>query len=165
MICQSCCSWFYRGLIALGHFLQPFVLLAMRLFWGYLFVTVGLQKLTNPAQMVQLLEAHHMPSPTFLAYLVGVVETLGGVCLIVGLASRFAALLLIIVTVEAFFLVNAPAIFQQIKSDPEAIVKAAPFNFFLTSLIVFAFGPGLFSLDALFKRRRCCTKTTEDKVE
>jgi putative oxidoreductase len=37
-------------------------------------------------------------------------------------------------------------------SDPDKFVQAAPFPFLLTALIVLAFGPGLFSVDALLKR-------------
>jgi uncharacterized membrane protein YphA (DoxX/SURF4 family) len=38
-----------------------------------------------------------------------------------------------------------------IFSDPDKFVKADPFPFLLTALIVFAFGPGRFSVDALLK--------------
>ena len=39
-----------------------------------------------------------------------------------------------------------------IIGDPDKFVKADPFPYLLTALIVFAFGPGLFSIDALLKR-------------
>jgi uncharacterized membrane protein YphA (DoxX/SURF4 family) len=38
-----------------------------------------------------------------------------------------------------------------IFSDPDKFVKADPFPFLLNALIVFVFGPGRFSVDALLK--------------
>jgi len=37
-------------------------------------------------------------------------------------------------------------------SNSDKFVKADPFPYLLTALIVLAFGPGLFSIDALLKR-------------
>ena len=41
---------------------------------------------------------------------------------------------------------------SNIFSDPDKFVKADPFPFLLTALIVLVFGPGLFSIDALLKQ-------------
>jgi putative oxidoreductase len=40
---------------------------------------------------------------------------------------------------------------SSIISDPDKFVKADPFPFLLTAVIVLVFGPGLFSIDALIK--------------
>ena len=42
---------------------------------------------------------------------------------------------------------------SNIFSDPDKFVKADPFPFLLTALIVLIFGPGRFSVDALLKWR------------
>jgi hypothetical protein len=42
---------------------------------------------------------------------------------------------------------------SNIFSDPDKFVKADPFPFLLTALIVLVFGPGRFSVDALLKWR------------
>ena len=42
---------------------------------------------------------------------------------------------------------------KQIFSDPDKFVSAAPFLFMLTAIIVFVFGPGVFSLDWLIGRK------------
>jgi putative oxidoreductase len=42
---------------------------------------------------------------------------------------------------------------SSIFSDPDKFLKADPFPFLLTALIVFAFGPGRFSVDALLNWR------------
>ena len=42
---------------------------------------------------------------------------------------------------------------SNILADPDKFVKADPFPFLLTALIIYVFGPGEFSLDTLLKRR------------
>ena len=42
---------------------------------------------------------------------------------------------------------------SNVFSDPDKFVKADPFPFLLTALIVLIFGPGRFSVDALLKWR------------
>lgn len=42
---------------------------------------------------------------------------------------------------------------SNIFSDPDKFVKADPFPFLLTALIVLVFGPGRFSVDALRARK------------
>jgi len=41
---------------------------------------------------------------------------------------------------------------RSIFSDPDKFTAAAPYVFLLASLIVFVFGPGVFSVDALLSR-------------
>jgi putative oxidoreductase len=41
---------------------------------------------------------------------------------------------------------------HSIFSDPDKFTAAAPYVFLMASLIVFIFGPGVFSLDALASR-------------
>jgi putative oxidoreductase len=41
---------------------------------------------------------------------------------------------------------------SSIFSDPDKFVKADPFPFLLTALIVLTFGPGLYSIDTVLKR-------------
>jgi hypothetical protein len=40
-----------------------------------------------------------------------------------------------------------------IFTDPDKFVKADPFPFLLTALIIYVFGPGEFSLDKVLKKR------------
>jgi len=41
---------------------------------------------------------------------------------------------------------------HSIFSDPDKFTAAAPYVFLIASLLVFLFGPGIFSLDALASR-------------
>jgi putative oxidoreductase len=51
----------------------------------------------------------------------------------------------------AYITADREALFS-IFSSPDKFMGAAPFTFLMASLIVLIFGPGLFSLDALFAR-------------
>jgi putative oxidoreductase len=84
----------------------------------------------------------------------------GSLLLIIGLASRPLSLLIVISMTVAYLAADFEAV-SNIFSDPDKFVKADPFSFLLTALIVLVFGPGLFSIDALLKqilRRREKTK-------
>jgi putative oxidoreductase len=54
--------------------------------------------------------------------------------------------------IVAYFTADFEAV-SNMLSDPDKFVKADPFPFLLTALIIYAFGPGEFSMDALLKRR------------
>jgi putative oxidoreductase len=89
--------------------------------------------------------------PTFNAYFIGSLECFGGLLLIIGLGSRLLSLLIMISMTVAYLAADFEAV-SSIFSDPDKFVKADPFPFLLTALIVFVFGPGLFSIDALIER-------------
>jgi hypothetical protein len=68
--------------------------------------------------------------------------------LIIGLASQTLSLLIVISMAVAYLTADFEAV-SNIFSDPDKFVKADPFPFLLTALIVLVFGPGRFSVDAL----------------
>lgn len=142
---------FYSSLIKVGNFLQSFILLAMRLFWGWQFFSTGFNKLSDISPIIEYFQSLGIPLPTLNAYLVASIECVGGLCLMLGLASRLVSIPLMIVMVGAL-LTAYPDTISKIVEDPLSVAALTPFTFLLTSLIVFAFGPGIFSLDALFKR-------------
>lgn len=73
--------------------LQPLGLLILRLALGLIFLTHGYPKLTRSSAVLQAMFVQH-GLPAKLVYVAGVLETFGGVLLIVGLFARPAALLL-----------------------------------------------------------------------
>ena len=75
--------------------LQPLGLLILRAALGLIFLTHGYPKLTRSATALQGMFVQH-GLPANLVYVAGVLETFGGVMLIVGLFTRPAALLLAI---------------------------------------------------------------------
>jgi len=74
---------------------QPLALLLLRVALGLIFLTHGYPKLTRSASAMQTLFVQH-GLPAKFVYVSGVVETFGGVLLILGLFTRPAALLLAI---------------------------------------------------------------------
>ncbi len=160
---STCGSKCYGLLVCLGRILQPFLLLAIRLFWGYLFIQTGLEKLSNPGSTAEYFQSLNIPASHITVYLVAGLEVLCGALIIIGLASRLAAIPLIAITVTAYLTAHV-AVFKEVLAHPEAITKEPPFNFLLAALIVFCFGPGLFSIDAIVKKLRC-RKSCETKVD
>jgi len=74
---------------------QPLGLLFLRLAVGIIFLVHGYPKLTRSATAMQGMFVQH-GLPAQLVYVAGVLETFGGMLLIVGLFTRPAALLLAI---------------------------------------------------------------------
>ena len=85
------------------------------------------------------------------AYFIGLLECFGSLLLIIGLGSRLLSLLIVISMTVAHLAADFEAV-SSIFSDPNKFVKADPFPFLLTAVIVLVFGPGLFSIDALMER-------------
>ena len=75
--------------------LQPLGLLILRVTLGLIFLTHGYPKLTRSTAALQAMFVQH-GLPAKLVYVAGVLETFGGLLLIVGLFARSAALLLAI---------------------------------------------------------------------
>lgn len=141
----------YLFLIRAGTFLQSFLLLAMRLFWGWQFSSAGRDKLLNISPIIEYFQSLGIPFPTINAYTAASIECFGGLCLLFGFASRLAAIPLMIVMIVAMVTAHHDA-FINVFNNPQGLIQQTPFTFFLTALIIFAFGPGTFSLDALVKR-------------
>jgi putative oxidoreductase len=142
----------YDLLTAAANLLRsPFLLILRIYFFWQLFLT-GEGKLTNIGKISEYFASLGIPLPTLNAYLAGATETFASLLLIVGLASRLAAIPVIIVMVVAYLTADFQAV-SSIFSNPDKLVKADPFPFLLAALIVFLFGPGKFSIDALIKWR------------
>lgn len=141
----------YQIFIWIGKIIQPFLLLALRLFWGWQFFQAGLGKLGNIGEVVEFFTKLGFSHASLLAHLTAWVELIGGICLFLGLFARAAAIPLAIVMITALSTAHIKAL-QSIFVDPTTFNSQAPVTFLIVSLVILAFGPGLFSLDALFKR-------------
>jgi putative oxidoreductase len=143
----------YRLLIQVASSLQSPLLLLIRLYWGWQFMQTGWGKLHDISKVIGYFTDLGIPAPAFNAYFVSGLEFVGGILLMVGLASRPIALMCVIDMIVAFVkgdLDNLKLIF----SDPDKFQAASPYPFLFAFLIVLVFGPGLFSLDALIERMR-----------
>lgn len=141
---------FYLGLITVGKWLQSPLLLLVRLFWGYIFFTTGLGKLQNISGVAAYFDSLGVPFSVANAYLVGCVEFFGGICLIIGFAVRLMAIPMIGTMVVALLTAAHDATLA-IFSDSEGFIVQLPVTFLLVLLFLFAFGPGIFSIDYLLQ--------------
>ena len=138
-------------LTRIGNALPSPLLLVLRLYWGWSFAQTGWGKLMHLDRTAGYFASLHIPLPKLNALMAGGTECVGGLLLLVGLGSRLITVPLIFVMAVAYATAEQEAA-QAIFSDPDKFVTAAPFLFLLTVVLVFAFGPGKFSLDAWLKR-------------
>jgi putative oxidoreductase len=141
----------YEVLVTGANFLQSPLLLALRLYFFWQLFLTGKGKLSNIGKVSEFFTSLHIPLPTLNAYFIGSLECFGSLLLIIGLASRPLSLLIVFSMTVAYLAADFEAV-SSIFSDPDKFVKADPFPFLLTALIVLVFGPGLFSIDALIER-------------
>ena len=141
----------YQYLVIFGGLLKSPILLIARLYFGWVFFQAGLNKFHDINHFAQILESYHL-SPTIpQAYIAALIELVGGICLMVGFATRLAVIPLIIVMITAYSTVHIEAV-KSIFSDPSTFIAQAPFNPLLISLILLAFGPGRISLDYFLEK-------------
>jgi putative oxidoreductase len=140
----------YRLADGIGSSLQSPFLLIVRLYWGWQLAQSGWGKLHNLEKVTQFFTSLNLPAPGPTAVFISSLEFIGGILLILGLASRPIAVLLTINLIMAYITADREALFSVI-SDPDKFYAAAPYTFLIASLIVLIFGPGKFSLDRLLK--------------
>ena len=131
-----------------ANYLQPVVLLAARLYWGWQLFESGLGKFAHIGMVVDYFGSLGMPAPEITARLISGLEVVGGASLFLGLFGRPIALLLTGNMIGAYWLGDREALLSVI-SDPDKFQAAAPFAFLCVSAVVLAFGPGPLSVDGL----------------
>ena len=144
-------DWLYSLFLRVANGLQSPLLLAVRLYWGWQFWETGTGKLANMPKVIENFTNWGIPAPAFTAHFCAGLETVGGVLLILGLASRLIAFPLTINLIVAFITTERDALKTVFSDDPSSFFSAAPFTFLCASLVILAFGPGFFSLDTLIK--------------
>lgn len=160
---RDCIIWGYGVLRASAEYLQPLILLLLRLHWGWLFFQAGKGKLLNHGRTVEFFASLGIPLPGLNAWFVGGVECIGGLLLLIGLFSRPVGLILSINMLVAYISVESDrAALLGIFSDPQSFIAAEPFFYLFVSLVVLAFGPGKISLDALLCRFFCSEKDRQE---
>ena len=134
-----------------------FLLLVGRVLLGWLFLASAAGfggKLWNPAGFAGYLKNLGAPAPDLLSWIAALVETVVGAALILGIGTRYAALLC------ALFLIIATALAHRYWEYPAAQI-GNQYNHFLKNLailggalIIFVTGPGRFSIDRILSGKR-----------
>jgi len=120
---------------------KAFLLLFARLLMSSLFVWDGVVQLRNPGGTAQYFASVHVPAPDIAVWISIPVHLFGGLALLAGLYSRWAAALLALVCLGTAFGVHLPA------GDQDNMIHFYK-NLVMTGgfLYVIAFGPGGLSL-------------------
>ena len=142
----------YELLVASGNRLQSPLLLVLRIYFFWQLCMTGQGHLANIGKVSDFFVSLGIPFPTLNAYLSSTVECFGSLLLIIGAASRLAAIPVAITMAVAYLTADLEAV-TSILSDPDKFVKADPFPYFICALIVLVFGPGRFSIDAFIKSK------------
>ncbi|MGC1869793.1 MAG: DoxX family protein [Acidobacteriaceae bacterium] len=142
----------YARFSALASYLQSPFLLAVRLYWGWQFAQSGWGRLHHISQATSFFASLNLPFPEATVITISCLEFVGGILLIVGLASRLTGLLLAGDMFVAYLTADREAL-SSVISDPGKFYGADPYTFLFASLIVLIFGAGLFSVDAWLSRR------------
>ena len=142
----------YARFSVLVCYLQSPFLLAVRLYWGWQFAQSGWGKLHHLDKITNFFTTLNIPFPALNAHLISGVEFVGGILLIVGLGVRLVGLLLTGNMLVAYWTADRDALFA-VFSDPGKFYNADPYTFLFASAMVLVFGAGLFSVDALLKKR------------
>jgi len=141
----------YAMFSRLSSKLQSPFLLAVRLYWGWQFAQSGWGKLHRLDGVTQFFASLNIPFPHANAILVSNLEFVGGILLILGLASRLNGLVLSGNMLVAYITADREAL-GSILSDPGKFYAADPYTFLFASVIMLIFGAGLFSADAILAR-------------
>ena len=122
-------------------------ILASRLIIAYGFAKPALMKLSDMTATAHWFASMSIPFPTFTAYLVSGIETIGIILLILGLFTRPIAILLSFVMIGAMVFVHGAHGFSVADNGLEI-----PLYYMLFLFIFASFGGGKYSLDnILFK--------------
>ena len=128
--------------------LQPPTVLVGRILLGLLFILAGLAKIGDFNGTVGYVGSGGLPMPSVVAALTIAVELGGGLLLVFGMFTRWAALAL------AVFSVLSAIVFHNFWASPEAARMMQNTQFLKNlsiaggMLVLAAFGPGALSVDA-----------------
>lgn len=138
----------YTPLVAGASKLQSLFLLAIRLYWGWQFFITGRGKFQNLDKAIAYFMELHIPLPRVSVIVVASLETVGGLMLLAGLASRLISISLAAMLTVAYLTADIEKV-QAIFSNPDQFVTSEEFLFLYTVFIILIFGPGKLSLDYL----------------
>ncbi|HEY3179278.1 MAG TPA: DoxX family protein [Casimicrobiaceae bacterium] len=129
------------------------VVLIARIAMSIMFITSGFGKLLGFGATVEHIDAKGVPLPEIAAVIAILIELVGGVAVLVGWKTRWAALATVV------FLIVITPIFHNFWAMEGAARMANNINFMKNVtilggfLLLYAFGPGKFSVDMMLLRR------------
>ena len=130
---------------------QDLLLVLARVLLGWIFVQSGWGKLMNIPGFVATMPRRGLPD--FLGYVAPFVEFIGGVLLIVGLATRYASLVILLFIIIASFSSH-----RYWASEPAQVANQSSHFWKNVSMmggtvLLFITGAGRYALDAMLQRK------------
>ena len=122
-------------------FLRPFASwapLLLRIGVGLVMANHGWSKFQNIAGTTGFFESLGIPAPGVMAWVVTIIELVGGICIVLGLATRLWAFLFVFVAIGAIVLVKMKDGFSSFELE---------FALLMGALALAVGGPGAASLD------------------
>lgn len=129
-----------------------FLMVLGRICLSVIFLLSGIGKFMDPAGLSLYMASKGMPMIPFFLYTAALIEILGGVCLLLGIKTRIAALVLFL------YLIPVTVIFHAFWDSPPAEVAAQMGNFLKNLAIMggllyaIANGAGKCSIDYFIDR-------------
>jgi putative oxidoreductase len=141
--------------LAVAGAVLPWAPVLARLVYGQAFVQTGYGKLTNFQRTVNFFVELGIPMPAVNAGFVGCVELVGGICLLLGLGTRIASVLLLSTMVVAIITAEGGKFVDALLWRGEFnLSDVTPVPFLVVLVWLIGQGPGRLALDNLLGRNR-----------
>ena len=129
-----------------------FLLLIGRVLLGWIFISSGWRKLMDIPAFVQTMPRRGLPN--FLGYVAPPVEFVGGICLLLGFATRYAALVMLLFVIIASFSSH-----RYWAVEPAQVANQSSHFWNNVSMkgglvLLFITGAGRYALDWMLAKRR-----------
>jgi putative oxidoreductase len=128
--------------LSFSKYLPTLGITIIRVFTGWFIIRYGLE-LFNINGLLDFLENENIPFPVFTGYAAKIIELLGGVCLILGLFTRWVTPPLMVVMYGVIYATAHGSIFE----------GEFPFLFMLLFGVFFINGAGKWSVDRWLQNR------------
>ena len=124
-----------------------------RILMGYLFLMFGWDKLTNIAGSTAYFTNLGVPSPASMPYPVGGLELIIGIALILGLATRYAAIVTFLFVLVATLIAHRYWTYPAAAQSLQFTMLTKNLAIMGGSLFVMILGAGRFSIDAALAKK------------
>ena len=127
--------------------LQDLTAAAGRILLALIFIISGWGKITGFAGTAGYIASKGMPLPEVMAAGAIAVEFLGGLALLAGFKARWAALVIFLFLIPTTLIFHSPAGLTGQEAQGQMINLMKNLSIMGGMLMVFAFGPGKYSID------------------
>jgi putative oxidoreductase len=129
-----------------------FLLLVGRVLMGWIFVSSGWRKLMDIPAFVKTMPNRGLPD--WLGYVAPPVEFIGGICIILGFATRYAALVMLLFVIIATFSSHAYWTYPPAQQGNQSAHFWKNMSMKGGLIFLFILGAGRIALDAMLAKRR-----------